>query len=66
MKEFSAFLITMAMGMQVQALPSETCNQNIWVTNGPVYAIAPVGRNIPPQEEEKSRAQDKYENKNKT
>jgi hypothetical protein len=44
MTKFSALIIALA--TVVQAMPSDTCNQNTWVTNGPVYAIAPAGDKV--------------------
>ncbi|HUI92782.1 MAG TPA: hypothetical protein VLX68_11095 [Chitinivibrionales bacterium] len=44
MIKFPALLIALA--TLLQAMPSDTCNQNTWVTNGPVYAIAPAGDKV--------------------
>jgi trimeric autotransporter adhesin len=45
MKKFST-LVIIALSTLLQAMPSDTCNQNTWVTNGPVYAIAPAGDKV--------------------
>jgi energy-converting hydrogenase Eha subunit B len=45
MNKFTA-LIIIALATLLQAMPSDTCNQNTWVTNGPVYAIAPAGDKV--------------------
>ena len=45
MTKFSA-LIIISLAAVLQAMPPDTCNQNTWVTNGPVYAIAPAGDKV--------------------
>ena len=44
MKKMALIIISLA--ALLQALPSDTCNQNTWVTNGPVSAIAPAGDKV--------------------
>ena len=39
-------LIIIVLASLLQAMPSDTCNQNTWFTNGPVYAIAPAGDRV--------------------
>jgi len=46
MTKFPALIIALAIAAQVQAVPSDTCNPNTWVTNGPVNAIAPAGNKV--------------------
>ena len=47
MTKFSALIIALATAVQVQAaVPSDTCNQETWITNGPVYAIVPSGDKV--------------------
>ena len=43
--KFPALIIALATLLQAATL-SDTCNQNTWVTNGPVYAIAPAGDRV--------------------
>jgi trimeric autotransporter adhesin len=40
------YTLVIALAAVLQATPSDTCNQNTWVTNGPVYAIAPAGNKV--------------------
>jgi hypothetical protein len=39
-------LLTFVVALQAQAVPSDTCNQEMWVTDGAVHAIAPVGDKV--------------------
>ena len=43
--KFPVLVIALSTLLQA-ATPSDTCNQNMWVTNGPVYAIAPAGNKV--------------------
>jgi nitrite reductase/ring-hydroxylating ferredoxin subunit len=45
MKKLSMIVIALATFLQAAQL-SDTCNQETWVTNGPVYAIAPAGDKV--------------------
>jgi trimeric autotransporter adhesin len=45
MTKFPVLILTLATLLQAMPL-SDTCNQNTWVTNGPVYAIVPAGDKI--------------------
>ena len=44
MKKFPVLLFALA--TLLQAMPSDTCNQNTWVTNGYVDAIVPAGDKV--------------------
>jgi predicted small secreted protein len=43
--KYPALIIALSTLLQA-ATPSDTCNQNTWVTNGPVYAIVPAGDKV--------------------
>jgi trimeric autotransporter adhesin len=46
MKKCLMIVFALALIVQVQAVPSDTCNQNTWVTNGPVNAIVVAGGKV--------------------
>ena len=45
MKKFSAIIITLAFTLQAAPV-SDTCNQETWITNGPVLTILPSGNKV--------------------